>query len=186
MHTVHCSDHRGDEGGVPAGGVYLPKGCTSLGGYLPGGSTCLGVYLLGVYLPGGVPAQGNVPAQGRCTCWGVYPSMYQAGGVCPSASWDTHPHLWTEFLTHTCENITFPQLHLQMVKIRDLTRDWTQIACLAARQFNHYTRMFSMLVWGCNWILFMHGWFCRICLIHLIGRKYLHFEKKTRYTIKKL
>ena len=27
-------------------------------------------------------------------------------GVCPSACWDT----WTEFLTHACENITFPQL----------------------------------------------------------------------------
>ena len=25
--------------------------------------------------------------------------------------------------------------------------------------------MFSVLVWGCNWILFMHGWFCPIHLI---------------------
>ena len=77
--------------GVPAWGVYLPRGgCTCPGGvpawervYLPGdvpawGFTCLGVYLPGVpikgvylagrytcrgYLPGGVPAQG-------CTCPG--------------------------------------------------------------------------------------------------------------------
>ena len=54
-------------------------------------------------------------------------------------------------------------------KLRDLTRNWTNMACLAVRDFNHYTRMFSVLVWGCNWILFMHGWFCPIRLIHSIG-----------------
>ena len=27
--------------------------------------------------------------------------------------------------------------------LRDLTRNWTQIACLAVRRLNHYTRMFS-------------------------------------------
>ena len=37
--------------------------------------------------------------------------------------------------------------------------------------------MFSVLVWGCNWILFIHGWFCPIRLIHLFGRKFPHFEK---------
>ena len=37
--------------------------------------------------------------------------------------------------------------------------------------------MFSVLVWGCNWILFIHGLFCQIGLIR---RKSLHFEKKTR------
>ena len=42
--------------------------------------------------------------------------------------------------------------------------------------------MFSALVGGCNWILFMHGWFCPIRPIHLNGRKSLHFEKKTRLT----
>ena len=74
-------------------------------------------------------------------------------------------------------------------KIRDLTRDWTKITCLAVRALtitlecflclceaviecyscmgdsvshsNHYTRMLSVLVWDCNWILFMHGWFCQ-------------------------
>ena len=53
-----------------------------------------------------------------------------------------------------------------------------KIACLTIRQLNHYTRMFSVLVWGYSWILFMHGWFCPIRLINLIGRKSLHFEKK--------
>ena len=42
---------------------------------------------------------------------------------------------------------------------------------------NHYTRMFSVLVLDCIWILFMLGWFCPI---HLIRRKSLHFEKKSR------
>ena len=35
--------------------------------------------------------------------------------------------------------------------------------------------MFSVLVWGCNWILFMYGSFC---LIHQIGWKSFHFEKR--------
>ena len=44
----------------------------------------------------------------------------------------------------------------------DVTKDWTQIAGLGVR---HFTRMFSEIVWGCNWMLFMHGWFCPIRLI---------------------
>ena len=35
-------------------------------------------------------------------------------------------------------------------KIIDLTKDWTQNACLAVNHSNHYTRMFSVLVWLCN------------------------------------
>ena len=35
----------------------------------------------------------------------------QMGGVCPGRP------PWTEFLTHACENITFPQLLLRTVKI---------------------------------------------------------------------
>ena len=64
-------------------------------------------------------------------------------------------------------------------KFIDLTRDWTHSTCLAVSNLNHYTtcRRFSVLVWGCNWILFMHAWFCSICLIHLIGRKSLHLKK---------
>ena len=56
------------QGGIPALGVYLPGGVTAQG---------VGVYLLGVYLPGrGVPAQGGVPAWGGCTCLGVYLPRY--------------------------------------------------------------------------------------------------------------
>ena len=42
-------------------------------------------------------------------------------------------------------------------KIINFTRDWTQISCLAVSHSNHYTWMISVLMWGCNWILFMHG-----------------------------
>ena len=48
---------------------------------------------------------------------------------------------------------------------------------------NHYTSKFSLLVWGCNWILFMHRWFCPI---HLIRGKSLHFEKKLQWTFLEL
>ena len=37
-------------------------------------------------------------------------------------------------------------------KFRD-ARDWTQMACLVVSHSDHYTRMFSVLVWECNWIL---------------------------------
>ena len=64
-----------------------------------------------------------------------------------------------------------------------MSGNWTQIACLDVRHLNQYTRMISVLVWGCNWIPFMHGWFCPIRLMHLIGRKSLHFEKNIRIPI---
>ena len=35
----------------------------------------------------------------------------------PISFWDISPPPWTEFLTHACENITFPQLLLRPVKI---------------------------------------------------------------------
>ena len=37
------------------------------------------------------------------------------GGVCTGECTPPSPPLWKEFLTHACENITFPQLHLRMV-----------------------------------------------------------------------
>ena len=50
------------------------------------------------------------------------PAMHTPCHGCPSTMHAPHhPHThtpWTEFLTHTCENITFLQLLLQMVKIR--------------------------------------------------------------------
>ena len=48
-----------------------------------------------------------------------------------------------------------------------MARDWTQIICLAVSHSNHYTRMFSVLVWGCNWIFFVLGWLWLIRLILL-------------------
>ena len=78
---------------------YIPVGC------LP--STAVAAEV------GCIPActgQGRVSAQGGCVAGGVCP-----GGVCPGGCLlkcmlgYTHP-LWTEFLTHACENITFPQL----------------------------------------------------------------------------
>ena len=57
-----------------------------------------GVYPRGVCLPGGGLPRGCLP-------------NLSGGGAC-----QTRP-LWTEFLTHACENITFPQLRLQMVKM---------------------------------------------------------------------
>ena len=81
-------------GGCTCLGVYLPggrgtclEGVPALGGCVPaGGCTCLGVYLPGVgvgyqpggvYLPGGVPAQGvylprGVNSWGGVPAWGVY------------------------------------------------------------------------------------------------------------------
>ena len=45
-------------------------------------------------------------------CPGVCVRGVSRGGVCPGGY--TSP-LWTEFLTHACENITFPQLLLRTV-----------------------------------------------------------------------
>ena len=50
-------------------------------------------------LGGGVPGDGGVPGPG----W----SLVLGGGI--PACTEVDPPLWTEFLTHTCENITLPQ-----------------------------------------------------------------------------
>ena len=86
----------------------------------------------------------------------------------------TKQHMLFEFF-HNSRLIGWIEQKRIYKKFGDMTRDWTQITCLAVRHFNHYIRMFSVLVWGCNWILFMHRWFC---LIRLIGQKSHHFEKK--------
>ena len=64
------------------------NGVSALGGYLP--CRCLS---------GGVVCLVGLSAQGVGVC--------QDGCV--------HLPLWTEFLTHACENITFPQLRLRTV-----------------------------------------------------------------------
>ena len=58
-----------------------------------------------------VASWGGVTAQGR-VCLGE--GWVGVCLVCPEGVWQTS-HLWTEFLTHTCENITFPQLRLRTV-----------------------------------------------------------------------
>ena len=50
--------------------------------------------------------EGCVP---RVACM---PGGMRASGACVAC---TPPPLWTEFLTHACENITFPQLLLRAV-----------------------------------------------------------------------
>ena len=55
----------------------------------------------------------GVCVSGECVC---------RGGVCPGVCVSQHPMgqtpppLWTGFLTHACENITFPQLLLRTVR----------------------------------------------------------------------
>ena len=74
----------------------LPRGCLTRG-CLPRGC------LLWSVCPGGVCPGGVYPG-------GVYP------GGCITACNGADP-LWTEFLTLTCENITFPQLLFRMITI---------------------------------------------------------------------
>ena len=57
-------------------------------------------------LPGG-GARGVLPRRVSARGWECLPRGVSARGYTP---------LWTEFLTHTCENITFPQM-LRTVKI---------------------------------------------------------------------
>ena len=112
-------------GGICLGGIclgYLPRGC------LPGvGLSAQGE---GVY-PGGVSAQVVSAQRWGCLSRGVCPGGCLPGwcllGVYPNMHIGRHPPglrgrhpMWTEFLTHTCENITFPQLCLRMVKITNL------------------------------------------------------------------
>ena len=94
----------------PSGGC-LPRGCLP-GGCLPE-DVCQGVFAWGV------SAQGGVCPGGVCPGW-----MSAQGGVCISqhAMGQTSPLPWTEFLTHACENITFPQLLLRTVKIKSPSR----------------------------------------------------------------
>ena len=55
-----------------------------------------------------VPAPTETEEQ--CGC------LHSAGHVTWQGMLGYTPLLWTEFLTHACENITFPQLLLRRVK----------------------------------------------------------------------
>ena len=88
------------------GGGCQPSGVCALGG---GGCTmwpipsCLWCYLYVVPAP--------TETEEQCSC------LYNAGHVTWKSmlGYTPHPPLWTEFLTHTCENITFQQLLLRAV-----------------------------------------------------------------------
>ena len=91
----------------------IPVGCLS--------SAAVGVCWGEGSLPGGgVSAQEGVAAQGM-SAWGV--SAFGAvclGGVCPGVSAlgvSGRQPPTDRILTHACENITFPQLHLWTVII---------------------------------------------------------------------
>ena len=62
---------------------------------------------------------GCVPSAAVAVCWGgiCLPGGSACQGGLPSLSGGGCP-LWTEFLTHACENITFQQLRLRTVTSR--------------------------------------------------------------------
>ena len=70
---------------------------------------------------------GCVPPTAVAIWWWVFARGWQprglsAQGVClPRGCLSGGVHLppWTEFVTHSCENISFPQLHLRMVTIQN-------------------------------------------------------------------
>ena len=85
-------------GCVPSTAVTV-GGCASRGDVHASGCTCQGAYLPRGYLPMGVPAS-------WCTCEGC-----TCKGVCiPACTEADTRHLWTEWLTDTCENITLQPL----------------------------------------------------------------------------
>ena len=76
---------------------------------------------------------------------------------------------------------------ISRVETKTVTKIWTRgpglssnSYCLVVSHSIHYTRVFSVILWCFNLRIFMHGWFCLIHLIYLIGRKSLHFEQKIR------
>ena len=129
-------------GGSCPGGGLVPGGCLDLGGSGPqggvwsgglvpggGGSGPRGVWSWGVWswgglVPGGLVLERSGP---RVGVWprGVWPQgvsgpggsgpkgVLVPGGI-PSCT-EADPPLWTEFLTHACENITLATTKLRPV-----------------------------------------------------------------------
>ena len=83
-----------------------------------------------------------------------------AGGVSKYAHRQTSPWpqrqtapslMWTEFLTHTCENVTFPQLCLRTVKITNLVNFTSDKKILV--QINLTFLMFKVkAIQKCQWV----------------------------------
>ena len=85
-------------------------------------------------------------------------------------------HFSIEFF-HNCHLIKWIHQNKICKQLAGLGRDWTQITCLVVNHPNYYTRKVFCACVRHRWILFMHGWFCPIRLIHLIRWKSVHFEK---------
>ena len=71
-----------------------------------------------------------------------------------------------EFVKQNQSNKINLKKYIIYKKLTDLSKDWTQVTCLAVNHSNHYTLCLCETI---NW--FMHGWFCSISLIHLIRWK---------------
>ena len=111
MRTACFSGHLG---GVP-GGVCPEEGCLP-GGICPGGMSC--GCLTKACLPRGcLPKEDICP--GGCLPGGVYTDTPQTKKQTPLDPKADNPSPWTNFLTHACENTTFPQLLLQTVQISE-------------------------------------------------------------------
>ena len=109
MRTVRCSSHLPGEG--MSAWRCLPGLC------LPGGRGCVPARREGVCLGYVCLLGGGLSARGEGDCkWGVcLEGCLPGGGSVCSGGYTPLPPLWTEFLTHACENITFPQLRLRAV-----------------------------------------------------------------------
>ena len=133
-------------GGVCPGWCLLGDVCP--GGCLPGGLSAW------VCLPGG-STQGGVSL--ACLLRGVYTSL-----------------LWTKFLTHACENITFPQLRLRLVKIQCSNADAMKCA-----HSLHVTSYFLWFTWERNkeHVLHLFHWlqqsdlYTGTCSVYLVHHK---------------
>ena len=99
MRTVCCSGHWGD---------VWPGGCLVWLGCLPRGVSAQGISVWGDVCPGS-SVQGGV----------FHPALGDGVSAPVHAGIHTLP-LWTEFLTHACENITFPQLCFGRLKYLSL------------------------------------------------------------------
>ena len=105
---------------VSRGRGCLPREIVWLRGCLPRGLSTWGCLPGGVYPPGPI---GRHPPGPR----GRHP--LRPSGRHP-------PTLWTEFLAHACENITFPQLLLRTVNILCKSKRWRWWPCHTERNIS--------------------------------------------------
>ena len=76
--------------------------------------------------------------------------MHAWGSVYPTYA---PPPLWTEFLTHACENITFPQLLLRAVKMLVVNVNFVEEVSYMVR---------GSLCWRCQYLSF------RVSVLHFV------------------